>query len=136
MPKIKAMQARFRSTAVFLIVYITEAHANDEWPVGKMVSFCAQPKTQGDRCLLARQFRSVYVNTSETRAIDDVEVNSVSVAADTITNEFDMQYSCWPFRYYVVHSGRVALKAQPHAYTHRYHTSEVEEWLTNFSQRL
>ena len=37
-------------------VYIQEAHAKDEWPVGEQVSFCEQPKTLEARLAVARHF--------------------------------------------------------------------------------
>jgi len=49
------MYNKYKERAVFLVVYITEAHAKDEWPVGKTISFCNQPKALSERCALARK---------------------------------------------------------------------------------
>jgi len=81
-------------------VYISEAHASDEWPVGPSISFCRQPQSIEERCNLAQNF----VNTRLYR---------VPMLVDTIENDFQRAFAAWPFRYFVVKENRIAYKAEP-----------------------
>jgi len=39
------------------MIYITEAHASDEWPVGEKVSICTQPITLQERINFAKKLQ-------------------------------------------------------------------------------
>jgi len=81
-------------------VYISEAHASDEWPVGPTISSCRQPQSVEERCKLAQQF----VNTRLYR---------VPMLVDTIENDFQTAFAAWPFRYFIMKENRIAYKAEP-----------------------
>jgi len=91
----------------FVSVYITEAHPQDEWPVGSKLSLCDQPKTDAARLQLANKL------------VQDNEYN-LPVLVDTMHNAAMKAYSAWPFRYFVIVNGRVALKAMPMPSTGQY----------------
>jgi len=99
-----------------VVVYITEAHARDEWPAGKVWSYCDQPKTLEDRQAVALRFvdRSAF---------------ELPVVLDDIANSFDDVYAAWPFRFYVLHNGKIAFKAQPNKKTFSYELPQLREWL-------
>jgi hypothetical protein len=99
-----------------LAVYITEAHARNEWPVGNTVSFCDQPTTLAARCELAQ----LFVNDHSYL---------LPMAVDTMSNAFQNAFAAWPFRFYIVSNGKLALKAQPDASSFHYHLDEVDEWI-------
>lgn len=42
----------------FLFVYVMEAHASDEWPLGKLRSTTPQHRSMDERCSAARNFRA------------------------------------------------------------------------------
>jgi len=69
-------------------VYILEAHAEDEWPIGAEIQI-NQAKTQEDRLAAAHRF------------IREAKWG-LPVVADTMANEFEHHYAAWPTRYYVV----------------------------------
>jgi len=52
-----------------VVVYVAEAHARDEWPVGESVSFCDAPKTLAERVALlqVRQARKKESRVMDTR---------------------------------------------------------------------
>eukprot|EP00808_Paulinella_micropora_P024229 g71854.t1 len=52
--ELRQLWTTYHTGVDFLAVYITEAHAKDEWPVGPTFSFAEQPKTQAARLALAR----------------------------------------------------------------------------------
>jgi len=110
-PEQNALYLKYRDQADFLTVYIREAHANDEWPMGNTYSW-NQPQVIEDRLLLAQRFVS--------------EMNYlVPVACDTIDNEFNSIFSAWPERYFILQEGRLAFKAMPKFETHDFNDVEA-----------
>ena len=62
----------------WLVVYIQEAHASDEWPVGDLTSVTTQPKSLSHRRELART------------AHEDLLGGSVEVLVDDMDNSFQV----------------------------------------------
>jgi len=115
--------ADFQGQASFLAVYITEAHARDEWPVGKKVSFCDQPTTLEARVALAKRL---------TTELDC----PARVVVDKMDNEFMNTFAAWPFRYYIVQNGKIALKAQPSMSSYGYtFEKDLREWLNEHTRK-
>jgi len=100
-------------------VYVAEAHARDEWPVGQRISAIEQPTTLEQRVAAARSF---------------VEMHGVrmDVLVDTMSNEFLHTWGSWPFRFYGLEAGCVALKAQPGQDSPScYNLQDLEDWLAS-----
>jgi len=93
------------SNIKFLAVYIVEAHAIDEWPVGDPLKI-TQPRTISERCGVARAF------------IDEYNLK-MPMVVDQIDNNFSEQYAGWPVRFYVVQRNedeqdwKLVFKGQP-----------------------
>lgn len=103
--------------ADFVLVYITEAHAQNEWPVGDPLNIL-QPVSNAERLGIARQFTRDYNLPC-----------SLPVLVDLIDNRFMKGYSAWPIRFFVLEptagqamqddamrgkcEARVVFKAQP-----------------------
>ena len=71
-------------------VYIEEAHASDEWPIGSRICY-VQPKCDADRISIANDF----IKSTGYRLpllIDPVSLD----------NPFSKVYSPWPIRFYVI----------------------------------
>lgn len=89
----------------FLALYIVEAHAVDEWPVGDPL-VVTQPRTIAERCGVARAF------------VDEYKLR-LPMVVDQIDNDFSEQYAGWPVRFYVVQrqqhddNWKLLFKAQP-----------------------
>lgn len=83
----------------FLLVYIAEAHADDEWPIGSDLVF-NQPKTIQDRNQIVGKF------LSET----DFKWPTVM---DNENNQFDEIYAAWPLRFYIIKNNRLTYIAAP-----------------------
>lgn len=100
------------------MVYITEAHAVDVWPIG-MSAGTINYKHQNikDRSKCAYKFSDEY----ETH---------FPIYLDNMNNDYETTYSCWPFRYHVIKGGKLTLVPEPI-------DSEFElEELTNHLEQL
>ncbi|CAF1113626.1 unnamed protein product [Adineta ricciae] len=71
-------------------VYIEEAHASDEWPIGSRVCY-TQPKCDADRIGIALDF----IKATDYRI--PLLIDPVSLG-----NPFSKEYNPWPIRFYVV----------------------------------
>jgi hypothetical protein len=89
----------------FLTIYIVEAHAQDEWPVGDPLHI-TQPISDAERCGVARQFSQDYALR-------------LPLVVDSVANSFSEQYAAWPIRFFVLSQNEqekthtVLYKAQP-----------------------
>jgi len=119
------MNALFRSYAPkgmrLLVIYIAEAHARDEWPVGKTISCVDQPTTLTQRLDNAKQFTKSF-NFQMPMLVDNMD------------NTFHATYGSWPFRFYIIHDGKVVLKAEPSQTNFAYNIDELDNWIDNFYQ--
>ena len=101
MAEIEKLRKEFSSQADFAIVYIKEAHPEDEWQSENNVKqdvLYQQPKTFEARMEVARQFLDRM----------DVETNAY---VDDIRNTALACYAAWPERIYVVdREGRIVYK--------------------------
>ena len=102
----------------FVMVYIREAHASDEWPLGTV---CSRPqhKTIEDRLAAAREFAT-------NCAFDTIMV------VDSISNEFNNVFAAWPERYFCVHNSKLAHVAVP-AGEFGFDRDMFKLWLKDFS---
>jgi len=71
-----------------ICVYLAEAHACDEWPLGNF-ECVRKAKTQQERLDIARYFVDKY----------DLQV---PVLVDNMENVFDNAYGAWPERWYLL----------------------------------
>ena len=102
-------------------MYISEAHAQDEWALYKDVCF-DQPKSLGQRVGLAEQFASRLYSDS-----------GIPLVVDTMSNAAEAAFGAWPERLYVVGAdGRIAFKGDlgPDGYK----PELVGEWLETYKQ--
>ncbi len=105
----------------FLAVYIAEAHARDQWPVGKTISCVDQPTTLAERLRNAEQFKKNFKF-------------EMPMLVDNMDNTFHNTYGSWPFRFFVIYEGKLILKAQPDKETFAYDMNEIDNWISNFYQ--
>jgi len=105
---------KFRSKADFVIVYIDEMHASDQWAFRNNYSDIPAHKCLEDRVTAARMLLSLQ------------EVNCPLVV-DTMSNEARYSYAALPERLYIIKDGKVEYAGNrgPEGY----HLEEVEKWL-------
>lgn len=101
-----ALLARTYSDRVDVVtVYITEAHATDEWPIGSVLQY-EQPRTLAQRRHVARDFIS-HTGYELPVLLDGVGVEACA------GNAFELIYVPWPIRFYIIHKSRLAHIAKP-----------------------
>mmetsp|Transcript_12865 Transcript_12865/g.16057 ORF Transcript_12865/g.16057 Transcript_12865/m.16057 type:complete len:117 (-) Transcript_12865:158-508(-) len=94
------MQESFKESVNFLTVYISEAHAADEWKLesNEELGVCyMQPKTLGARRKVAQTF------------VQDYLVDS-ALYVDSMDNSAMKAYAAHPERLYVVQDNKVAFR--------------------------
>lgn len=98
----------------WLLVYICEAHASDEWPIGSQ--FCVeQHKTVQERAAAA------------TECLDALDCQIFPTVLDSMENSFNELYACWPLRYYLIDNGVIEHVPQPKGAA--YNVLEIDHWL-------
>jgi len=95
----QALYNKFVLSADFLLVYIREAHAQDEWPQGRRVCL-NQPRTNDERKQAALLFRESHSLT-------------IPLVMDGISDAFEAAFAAWPEQFFVVDdAGRLMFKAE------------------------
>jgi len=112
--RLASLISKHSSTAVFVAVYITEAHASDEWPVGERVSFTPQPTSIEQRCRLARGL---------------CNGDDLPMLVDNMSNTFESEFAAWPFRFFVVRHRKMALIAHPHTAAFQFDMEDLSTFL-------
>ncbi|CAF3907730.1 unnamed protein product [Rotaria magnacalcarata] len=103
----------------FLVIYIAEAHARDQWPVGNTISSVNQPTVLDERLENAR--RSQMNLKFE-----------MPMLVDNMDNSFHETYGSWPFRFYAIYDGKLVMKPEPDKDIYTYNLNELDRWVTNF----
>ena len=116
---VRVYQQLLHPKVQFAYIYVEEAHAKDEWPLGTIESY-NQPKTLKERIDLAQHFKKKYVDTvfnsnDITRAsLGDLgELSPIPVFVDTMENHFEQRYSVWPERFFIIDNGKFELIGTP-----------------------
>lgn len=101
MAQIEELQKKYSDTVNFVIVYIKEAHPEDEWQMESNEEsgvIYSQPKSTEERRELARAF------------IDQMDVQTETLL-DDIDNTAMACYAAWPERLYIIGTdGRIIYK--------------------------
>jgi len=127
---VKAGDSSFAAASAYsdwLMVYIEEAHAEDEWPIssgryngGRGPVKINQPKTAAERVDVARMFLKNFDIPTEDKmqcVVDNPEAG----------NQFEKAFAPWPLRIYVVEDSKMAYIAEPSDCT--YDVSLLRDWL-------
>jgi hypothetical protein len=80
----------YQDRADMVTIYIEEAHASDEWPIGSRICY-VQPKCDADRISIANDF----IKSTGYRL-------SLLIDPVSLGNPFSKVYSPWPIRFYVI----------------------------------
>jgi len=82
-----------------LLVYIREAHARDDWPLGRIVSV-DQPKTLQERLNVVQNF--IQTNNFQ-----------IPILIDDINDSFCKTLCAWPERYFIIENRQFTFIGNP-----------------------
>jgi len=112
----------FKDRALFLIIYVSEAHASDEWPLGTNVCI-PKHKTIEERIEVAKK------NLVEERSC------KIPVLVDSMDDSFEGIYKGWPERYYIIRGRTLKLIGEPSNEGEGFDRTRVSWWLlSNLSE--
>jgi len=113
--RLHRLKATYGNDVDFVAVYVREAHACDQWPLGKAVVI-PQHSTLSDRIAAARRFK-------EETAYEP------TLLVDTMNNCFDEEYACWPERGFIIHESKIAYVCALDSEGALDWEDGIEEWL-------
>ena len=81
---------KYQDIANFYFVYISEAHADDVWPIGLSAGVInIKHQTIEDRIQCAKKFQQRYQF-------------KIPIVTDTMENNFRDKFAAWPFRAFII----------------------------------
>mmetsp|Transcript_4871 Transcript_4871/g.6262 ORF Transcript_4871/g.6262 Transcript_4871/m.6262 type:complete len:159 (+) Transcript_4871:648-1124(+) len=120
-PIIADYRRRYGDIANFAYVYISEAHASNEWPLGSVESHI-QPQKITERVKLAHRFRDEYVRKADQNEGD------IPVYVDCMDNAFDQHYAVWPERFFIIENDTIMYIGEPCTEL-GFDRGQIETWL-------
>jgi len=106
----------FEDRALFLTIYIREAHPQDKWPLGQHV-VVYDHKTLEDRIEVAKRF--ISENGWRLRTV-----------VDSMDNGFMDCFKAHPERFYAIYNSKLQLKGEPKDAC--YLVSDLRTWLNEY----
>jgi hypothetical protein len=101
LPQLLKLYAKFRDRVLFKVVYIAEAHAADEWPIGSRDYTAKQPKSFAERLAIQRAMQ------------EEFKLPWKCVFDKLPRDAFMFEYGAWPTRFFVFQRGKLVFKADP-----------------------
>lgn len=99
------------------MIYIDEAHAVDEWPIGESAGVINyKHKTLEDRIKCAQNLKNRYNY-------------KIPIYTDNMNNEFQNMYNCWPFRCIILEDNIIKYISTPK--NSEYDVMEIYNYLNN-----
>lgn len=123
LPQFSQLAKKYSNKIDMVLVYILEAHANDEWPIANVPT--PLPVNQ-HICLKDRMYSAQLLKNLYGEYIDP----SIKILLDTMNNSFNKTYSSWPFRCWIIDSNcTIAWKGMPTDDGDNLTIDEVVSWL-------
>ena len=149
-PQLCQLAGRFGGLVDFVFVYINEAHASDEWPIGLAVlgKGIERPahRSHGDRMLAAQALlhrlplhEHGFMICVDTQVAPGLKEATALLGAG---DHFDRAFPSWPFRFWVIQHGKIALRADLKRRAVRnescaaYHVRDLQRWLERWEVSL
>jgi len=121
-PQQLALYDKYKDSINFLTIYIKEAHAVDEWPLGNGEFCWKKPKTLEERLKIVKKFR------------DETGYHRIPMAVDTMDDHFNSHFFAWPEKYFIIYQQKLAYKAMP-CPEGSFDWSELEHWIMAYLAR-
>lgn len=112
-PALIELQRRWCAHVHFHLVYLAEAHAQNQWPIGSHIKISAH-RTLDDRRAAAQQLVQELAWS----------VDAIPVWCDNMHDTFLETLAAWPLRFYIVHEQRFRYIAEPIVASYSMHELE------------
>lgn len=87
----------------FVILYIAEAHAKDEWDIGAPEDMCIkQPQTDAERLKQAQHAYKMW----------NIEKTRIQFYCSKMGSDFETLFAPWPLRFYVFESNKLVFHSE------------------------
>jgi len=97
--QVNQLQAEYKNKADFITIYLCEAHAVNQWPLGRFV-VVEQHKAIKDR----KEVATAFVEKTGYK---------IKMYVDSMENTFMNTFWAHPERFFIIDDGKLMLKAQP-----------------------
>lgn len=91
----------------FVLVYITEAHASDTWPMKWSVEW-PRPVNVQQRIEYAK------------KCVSDLSIEDMDLLIDTMSDDFNNVFKSWPTAYYVLQGTKLVYIGTPEETAYSY----------------
>ena len=109
----------------FVSVYITEAHADDEWPIRTKKELKIKQHTTINQRIKSALFMQKYINWK------------IPLYVDSMDNAFRDRYKSWPLRIFIVHkSGKLIWMMHPEPDNGLFDFKKIEHEITKILIQL
>ena len=113
----------------FLVVYVMEAHAKREWPLGHSRSSTLQHRTLADRLAAAQKYQRLNKFA--------FGYEHIFFTVDTMDNCFYSQFGAWPETHLVIDGeGRLVLRTESDLGEGTIHGGEWDELVEGALEKL
>jgi hypothetical protein len=99
------------------MIYISEAHARDEWPLSE--KFSIHQQTLVEQRINAAKWLKAEFNCEFKILIDSIETH----------NSFESKYSSWPERGYIFNKGKLEYVSYAEVNGRMLWFNEIKSWL-------
>jgi len=106
----------YNHLASFVMVYISEAHATDVWPLGNKLV------VNDHKCIEDR------IKAAKEHIVEERK-NKIPIFVDTMDNSFDNTFFAWPERFYIMKGNKLDYIAQPSTEDKGFDRNEIIHWL-------
>lgn len=116
------MCQEFSQVAEFALVYITEAHACDEWSIhSSRCTYNGQPvevsqtRTLHSRLAIAQDYMKNYnlENCGMRLLVDNPELHTLETGHRIEGNSFERIFAPWPLRFYLIMNSKINWISEP-----------------------
>ena len=104
------------------MIYISEAHADDEWPISLRIKI-NQHKTIEERLIAAERFMKYRSGCEFQVFVDSIEKSE----------SFEERYSSWPERGYIIHKNKLEYVSYADVNSRMLLYDEFKIWLAKYN---
>jgi hypothetical protein len=113
---LNALSQSYKDKVNIIMIYISEAHASDEWPISRYT--CTQHKTVEERLNAANRMKQRF-DCQFKIFVDSIDTDS----------SFESKYLGWPERGYIFYKNKLEYVSYAGVNSRMFWFNEMKEWL-------